>query len=546
MKEQILAALHKVWNEFKSFSPGQKAITTVAALALLVGGIVFATWKSSPPYAPLYTNLAASDASAIVDKLNSGGIPYKLTQAGSEIEVPQSKVYATRLTMSAAGLPSSSQTGYSLLDKEGVTTSQFKQQVDYQRAIEGELDQTIESMSGVQNASVHLAIPQQDVFNDGSQKTTAAVLLTMAPGTQLTTAQVQSVVYLISSSVPDLSSNDVTVTDSNGQLLAAPGDAISGTAGTDTQSQATQDFEEQQAAKLQALVTPIVGVGHAVVTVNAALDFDKTNTTDSTYVYTPSTPPLSEQTTDEKYNGNGAATGGTLGAGSPSATASGSAGNGSYEKKSDTIDNAVGTKTQTVQSAPGSVSKLSVAVLLDSSVKNINVAQIKSLINSAAGLTPARGDSLSIQAMPFDTSAAKAAAQSASAAAKAAAAAKSHAQLMSLVKQGALGGLVVALVVGTWLASRKRRKQGNEPLNDDLFGLDPVTPDLAPPALPEPSIPDEVLEAAARRRALVAIADEQPKDIAAVLSGWLSSKDTDLNNNTARNPWATTSSGGSR
>ena len=126
MKDQLLTLAKRMWNDFRAFSAGQKAVTIAAAIALIVGGFLFFTWKSSPTYAPLYTNLAASDASAIVDKLNAEKIPYKLGQAGTEILVPQDKVYATRLTMSAAGLPDSDQTGYSLLDKEGVTTSQFQ------------------------------------------------------------------------------------------------------------------------------------------------------------------------------------------------------------------------------------------------------------------------------------------------------------------------------------------------------------------------------------------------------------------------------------
>ena len=183
MQEQILAFARKLWKDFLGFSAGQKAATIAAGIALIAGAFVYSTWQSTPSYSPLYTNLAPSDASAIVDKLNSGGIPVPLGAAGTEILVPADKVYSTRLTMSAAGLPNSSQTGYSLLDKEGVTTSDFQQQVDFQRAIEGELAKTIQSINGVLSASVHLALPQQNVFNDGTQKPTAAVMLTTSAGT---------------------------------------------------------------------------------------------------------------------------------------------------------------------------------------------------------------------------------------------------------------------------------------------------------------------------------------------------------------------------
>ncbi len=547
MKEQLLALAQRVWNDFKGFSAGQKAVTVFAVLALLVGGILYATWNTSETYAPLYTNLAASDASSIVDKLNSEGVPYKLAAAGTEVLVPQSKVYDTRLKMSSAGLPSSSQTGYSLLDKEGVTTSEFKQQVDYQRAIEGELGKTIQAIAGVQSASVHLAIPQQNVFNDGTQKPTAAVLLGLTNGTQLTTQQVKSIVSLVSSSVPNLSADDVTVTDSNGELLAAPGQGVAGSTGADTRTQAVEDYNAREAARLQALIIPIVGTGHAVVTVNSDLNFDKTSTTTRSYVYDPKNPPLSEQITKENYSGT-QANGGTLGAGT-AATKSPTGGNGAYSKTTDTRDNALGTKTQTVVNAPGSLNKQAIGVLLDSSVKGVNLARVNSLIRSASGFNAARGDTLSIQAMGFDQSAAKAAAKQSAAAAKADAAKKAHDQLMSYLKQGLLAAALLAVLIGTWLASRRKRKTPEPPFeNDDLFGLDPVDP--PPPAVePQPTAPAvEVREAAARRRALLTLAEEQPKDVATVLSGWLNSKDSDLNDR-GRSPWAnslTGPKGGSR
>jgi flagellar M-ring protein FliF len=528
MKDQILAFGQRIWADFRAFSPGQKAVTVLAGLALLVGGILFATWKTSPQYAPLYTNLAASDASAIVDKLNAAAVPYKLDAAGTEILVPQDKVYSTRLTVSAAGLPASGQSGYDLLDKEGVTTSEFKQQVDFQRAVQGELGTTIQSIGGVQSATVQLAIPQQNVFNDGSQKPKAAVMLTLAPGTQLTSQQVQSVVYLVSSSVPDMSADDVTVTDASGDLLAAPGQGVSGTAGTDAQTAQVADYNSRKQAQLEALLTPLVGAGHAVVTVDADLNFDKINTTQ--HIYTdPKTPPINDEKKQESYNG-GQGNGGTLGAGTPAGSGT-SNGNGTYNSTTETQNNALNEMTRTIDSAPGAVNKLAIGVLLDSSVKGIDVARITNLIKSASGYNASRGDSLSIQAMTFDQSAAKAAAAQSKAAANAAAAKAAKDRMTSLVKQGALAIGLLALVIGTWLASRRRRRSSPPP-NDDLglFHDEPVT-DLTP-ALPQPSpMAAELQEAAARRNALVALAEQQPKDVATVLSGWLSNgKDSDLIN----------------
>ena len=528
MQEQIVAFARKLWKDFLGFSAGQKAATIAAAIALVAGAVIYSTWQSTPSYSPLFTNLAPSDASAIVDKLNSGGIPYRLGAAGTEILVPSDKVYSTRLTMSAAGLPNSSQTGYSLLDKESVTTSDFQQQVDFQRAVEGELGKTIQSINGVLSASVHLALPQQNVFNDGTQKPTAAVMLTTTAGTQLTTQQVQSVVYLVSSAVTNMSPDGVTVTDQNGNVLAAAGSGITDSVGTSTQTQQTQDYNNRLATSLENMINQVVGQGHAVVTVNAALDFNKTSSTKNTYVYDPKAPPLSAQTTNKTYTGNNAANGGTLGAGGGT-TGTTTSGAGSYKESNKTVNNAVGTVTETTQNAPGAVSKLSIAVLLDGSVKNVPVSAINSLVSSAVGLSTTRGDTLSIQSLPFNTTAATQAAAVTAAAAKAAAAKASASQMTSMIKQGVLGLIILVMVIGTWLASRRRRK--NQPPvedEDDLLG------DLAPRQLPMTNAPQEpqhmavaaeINEAVSRRRALVALADEQPDDVARVLSGWLKSRE---------------------
>ena len=177
-------------------------MTIAAGLALILGSVFLMKWHSSPQYGPLYTNLAPSDASAIVDKLNQqacavpavgrrhrdprpaepGVLDAHHDERGRSAELEPDRLRAAR--------------------QDGVTTSQFQQQIDYQLAIEGELDNTIQSISGVSAASVHLAIPQQNVYNDGTQNTTASVLLTTAPGATLSSGQVQSVVYLVSSSVP--------------------------------------------------------------------------------------------------------------------------------------------------------------------------------------------------------------------------------------------------------------------------------------------------------------------------------------------------------
>lgn len=526
MKDQLLGFGHKFWGDFKSFSPGQKTVTVLAVLALLIGGYLLTTWKSKPQYAPLYTNLAAADASGIVDQLTSQNIPYQLSAGGAEILVPTTDVAQARLSASSAGLPNSGQSGYDLLDKEGVTTSQFQQQVDYQRAVEGELAKTAQSISGVQAASVHLAIPQQDVFNDGTQKPTAAVLLTVAPNATLTSSQVQSVVNLVSSSVPGMAAGSVTVSDSNGNVLSAPGSGLTGTVNADTQSQATQAYDNQVAAGVQSLIDGALGPGHAMVTVNAALDFNQSTTTTNRYLWNKNSPPVSQSKSKETYSGSGANGAGTLGTTDTAGTLGGT-GNGKYGKTTNIQDNALGTEKNTVQTSPGQLKNLHIAVALDSSAKNLNVGAISQLVRSGVGFNAARGDSLSVQAVPFNNSATTLATKTAATAAKAAAAQAAHDRLISLAKQGFLALLLAGIGIGTWLAARKRRARATTPADDDLgiTLVDDLLPQQDPTAIDQFAPVTDIQDAAARRRSLVTAADTRPADVAQALSGWLTTKE---------------------
>lgn len=527
MKDLVLDRAQRFWRGFLAFTPGQKAVTIAAALALTVGGYLFSNWASQPSYAPLFTNLAPADASSIIDKLNANKTPYQLAANGTEILVPQSQVYPLRLTMSAAGLPNAGSTGYSLLDKEGITTSEFKQHVDYQRALEGELSNTIKALNGVAAASVHLGIPQQTVFSDNTQKTTASVLLTLLPDVTLTTSQVQTVVNLVSSSVPGLSADQVSVSDSTGKVLSTAGDGISSSV-ADTRTQQTQAYEQRVDTALQAMLDSMVGPGHAQVVAHADLNYDKVSSTNTVY-NSASAPPLAESNSTEVYGGGqGTAAGGAVGAGTPAASASSSPTNSGYSKVTINQTNSVDESVTNTQTAMGNVRSLSVAVLLDQKTAGtVDVNAVQQLVSSAAGLDAKRGDTVTVKVAPFSTSASDAANAAAAAAAKQAAAAKRSAQLMSMVKTGGLIVLVIAVVVITMIANRRRRNEAPaddldvflSTLRDDPDSLPPPPVDIVPP----PSRESQLSQA--RQRQLAEMAASDPQEVARLLRSWLNSKD---------------------
>jgi flagellar M-ring protein FliF len=376
MPAALAGPLERIRSALSTISLGQKVVIGLLAAGLVLGGFFFYRWITAPTYAPLFSNLASTDASAIVDELNAAGVSYELADGGGTILVANAAVYDLRLQMSGKGLPAGSDTGYALLDEQSITTSEFQQQVQYQRAVEGELANTLEALDGVSQAVVHVALPEDEVFASDEAEPTASVLLDLAPGTTLDSGQVQAVTNLVSSSIEGMDPEQVTVADATGAVLSAPGQGVTTAAG-DARSQLEQDYEDRLAANAQAVLDPILGPGRAKVSVRADVDLDQRSTTSETHTYEQGTPPISESTTTEEYTGNGAAVGGILG---PENQADAGAGTGdsTYNKESTTANNAVGTTVETVEGAPGRINRLTVSVVMDEAVAgNLNQAQVQ-------------------------------------------------------------------------------------------------------------------------------------------------------------------------
>ena len=158
MPAALAGPLARIRSVLSTISLGQKVVIGLLAAGLVLGGFFFYTWITAPTYSPLFSNLASTDASAIVDELDAEGVTYELADGGTTIMVPKDQVYNLRLTMSGKGLPAGQDTGYALLDEQGITTSEFQQQVTYQRALEGELANTLKALDGVNGAVVHIAL----------------------------------------------------------------------------------------------------------------------------------------------------------------------------------------------------------------------------------------------------------------------------------------------------------------------------------------------------------------------------------------------------
>jgi flagellar M-ring protein FliF len=524
MRDRMMGALARARETFSDFTVGQKAVAVIGTAALLIGAVMVFRWVSTPSYAPLYSDLSGSDASAVVDELDSEGVSYKLTNGGSTIMVPKSDVYSTRIALNGKGLPSSDAGGYSLLDNQGLSTSDFQEQTDFKRAMEGELDKTIEAMDGIDTAVVHLALPEKQVFAEQQDPATASVLVATTPGVTLTSEQVQAIVHLVASSVTGLDPKNVTVTDSAGDVLSAAGDTVDSMA--NTRSQEVQAFEQQEQNAVQSILDRIVGPGNSRVLVTADLDFDKTLTNTTRYFNTPKNVALRASEDLEKYKGSATGTaGGVVGPDGqldPNATTTtGSAKGNGYLHKQTTSDNAVDTVHEQREAAPGGIKSLHVAVAVDTqSLHGITPNQIQSMIDSGLGINTKRGDQSTVETMPFDTSQAKAAAAALAASQKAAA----KSAMMANVKTGGMALVVVAILVLAWLRGRKRRKVRDEATQ---YVVEQIRRRNEPPPLPpapaaaelEPGDPAQ-LRAAARDE-IAAMVERQPEEVAQLLRGWL-------------------------
>src|ERR1700712_286305 len=382
---------------YRAFTPAQLVLAGLLVVLTLVGGMMFYRWVSAPSYAVLYSGLDSKDAADVTTKPTADGVSYKLTGNGTTIEVPAGSLDKERVALGAAGLPKGGTGGWETPGKEGLTGSSFRQQVDYQRALEGEITKTLQSIDGIDAASVHLVLPQERLFTDQQQNARASIMLTTRR--QLTADQVQAVVSTVSSAVQDLDPSAISVTDSSGRLLSSK------SGGSDDQSAQQANYEDTQTARAQSMLDQLLGGGHSVVRVSATLDFDKTKSTVKTIDGTKSAVTGSDKTTETYRAPDGSTTGGVVTATNATTGIANTTGNASqYEKKSEQVTTVPSERLDETQVASGTVKRQSVAVVLDTSAKNLPPnAQVQQLVAAALGLDPKRGDTIVVSSTGFDT-----------------------------------------------------------------------------------------------------------------------------------------------
>ncbi|MFA6121566.1 MAG: flagellar basal-body MS-ring/collar protein FliF [Sideroxydans sp.] len=260
-------------------------MVAVAATVALLAGLWM--WGQTPDFRVLYANMSERDGGAVIEALQQQNIPYKFSEGGT-LMVPADKVHEVRLNMAAQGLPKGGTVGFELMENQKFGTSQFLEQINYQRALEGELARSVQTMAAVGNARVHLAIPKPTVFVKEKQKPSASVVLALNAGRSLDEGQVNAIVHLISSSVPDMPAQNVTVVDQSGTLLSAARDGT-GQMLDATQLKYVRQVETDYVKRIEDILSPITGIQNIRAQVTASLDFAVSEQTSE--MYKPNQPP---------------------------------------------------------------------------------------------------------------------------------------------------------------------------------------------------------------------------------------------------------------
>ena len=248
------------------------------ALFVMVGGLGLFMGRQAD-WRVLYTNLADKDGGAIVAQLSQMNIPYKHAEGGGAILVPADKVHDTRLRLASLGLPKGSVAGFETMEANRFGMTQFQERLSFQRGLEGELTRSIQALTSVQNARVHLALPNQNGFFREQQKPSASVLISLSPGRSLDRSQLAGIIHLVSSSVPELAPGAVSVLDDSGKLLSTPPEGSSTAAGDAQQMQHVQQFEQTYSRRILEILEPVVGRNNARAQVTAEFDFSQTEST---------------------------------------------------------------------------------------------------------------------------------------------------------------------------------------------------------------------------------------------------------------------------
>ena len=410
----------------------QQKILLMISLAAIVALLVASnTWLKQADYRVLFSNISERDGGAIIASLEQLNVPYKFSESGGAILIPGGRVHEVRLRLASQGLPKGGGVGFELMENQKFGISQFAEQVNYQRGLEGELSRTIQSIGAVQAARVHLAIPKPTVFVREELKPSASVLLNLYPGRSLEASQIAGIQNLVAASVPNLAVSGVTLIDQSGAMLSQLKSKLMEVGLDPTQIKYVQEIEANAIKRVEDILSPIVGLGNARVQVAADVDFSQSEQTAETH--RPNTTPpditIRSQQTSESGSTTPSALGvpGALsnqppvpatapitqpGAGPTAAAGQPVSGQPINTRKDSTINYEVDKTIRHTKQSVGTIKRLSAAIVINhrkdakgllKPLSDVEIKQINELVKEALGFNKERGDTVSVANAPFST-----------------------------------------------------------------------------------------------------------------------------------------------
>ena len=403
-----------------ALSIGQRITILTAAIAVCAGLFGLTHWKRESDFKPLFSGLASDDAGALVQKLKETGVDYRVSENGAVLLVPSARVAEVRLEMAAAGLPKSGRIGFELFDKTNFGATEFTEHINYRRALEGELERSVMSLSAVEQARVHLTFPKDSVFLESRQPAKASVMLRIRPGAQLTPANVVAVTNLVASAVEGLAPDAVSVLDMRGNLLSRPRrtSLSDGSDPSDAILEFRQSIEKDLLAKMNSTLEPLLGAEKFRAGVSVECDFSSGEQSEETFDPTRSVMVTSQKTED--VTGSSAQSGvpGTA-SNLPRPTSRPAGSSGQVSRRTENIAYQSSRTIRKTRLPQGTVKRMSLSILVDQAsrvegqgkqMKRVLTPQsvetmkaIHDLIAGVTGFNQERGDQLIVECLPFES-----------------------------------------------------------------------------------------------------------------------------------------------
>ncbi len=403
--------LRELWNRYDN-RHRYAFIGGIIALVIAIAGISF-WYGNKPEYVPLYTNLETKDAGDVVNSLKETGVPYELVEdkRGATILVPATQVHNLRLDLAAQGLPRGNK-GFELFDDSKLGVTEFQNKVNYLQALQGELTRTIEHLGSVEKARIHIVLPEDSLYKKNEKPATASILLMLKPEAQLTKPEVKGIVNLVSHSVQGLTPENITIVDEQGNILNKNDDdeleqQNAQNLRTLNQIEMTKRVRDHIQQNIQTMLDKTLGEGNAFVRVSVELDFDDRKIDRQTFTPVVDDAGIirSQQDVSESYTGESNVPGGPAGVTGniPGYVAEERNANAEYERKESTRNYEVNEENQKIVASPGSIRRLTVAVLVSDEITELQQEGLLRAVSSAAGINEERGDTISVEPMPFNT-----------------------------------------------------------------------------------------------------------------------------------------------